>query len=312
MKKSIFFLCLFIAIISCQKMEWESSKMDDEVQLKIRSAITPDEAFLDFANEQLSVGNSNIILAQAEYITMDPNSDKTGRRVFYKVLGNRQLNADFVPFDQRRTWSGNALGNNDNITYAIDQVDAATDNGVPAEKTTQAIEAAMETWRNAKCSELVLTRIDNDNKDIGVLTYYLGMGGSPDIVADVMHTGFTDFRLSRRIIAITFTYIFTAEGTYTDINNDGKYDVAYREIYYNPVINWGINEKVDIETIALHENGHALSQAHFGSRFITNKNGKIHYAARAVMNPSYSGIIHELTATDVGGHCSIWSNWPHQ
>ena len=66
----------------------------------------------------------------------------------------------------------------------------------------------------------------------------------------------------------------------------------------------------DIETVALHEAGHGLSQGHFGKKFRTDKNGKIHFSPRAVMNASYSGIQTEILKTDNAGHCSIWANWP--
>jgi hypothetical protein len=30
------------------------------------------------------------------------------------------------------------------------------------------------------------------------------------------------------------------------------------------------------------------------------------------MNAGYSGVNQQVTATDNGGHCSIWANWPNQ
>ena len=46
----------------------------------------------------------------------------------------------------------------------------------------------------------------------------------------------------------------------------------------------------DIETVALHEAGHGLSQGHFGKIHGTVANGKIHFSPRAVMNAAYSGV----------------------
>ena len=85
----------------------------------------------------------------------------------------------------------------------------------------------------------------------------------------------------------------------------------FSEVLYNGRFSWNINGNVDVQTIALHESGHGLNQGHFGKAFLTNSNGKIHFAPRAVMNAAYSGIQQDLTGTDNGGHCGIWASWPN-
>jgi hypothetical protein len=87
--------------------------------------------------------------------------------------------------------------------------------------------------------------------------------------------------------------------------------VAWREIYYNDAFLWRDGATYDVETIALHEAGHGLSQAHFGKAFADAGKGKLHFAPRAVMNAAYSGVQTEIDGTDKGGHCSIWGNWPN-
>ena len=74
-------------------------------------------------------------------------------------------------------------------------------------------------------------------------------------------------------------------------------------------LHWNIGSTYDVETIALHEAGHGLSQAHFGTAFIDNGSGQLHFAPRAVMNAAYSGIQNSIDQTDNAGHCSIWANW---
>jgi hypothetical protein len=138
------------------------------------------------------------------------------------------------------------------------------------------------------------------------------LGGSPIPAADITHTGWLPAGLlNNRVIAVTFTFIFVSGGVPTDIDNNGGADVAFREILYNNAFLWGINSNVDVETIALHESGHGLSQGHFGKAFGTLSNGKLHFAPRAVMNAAYSGIQQDIQATDNGGHCSIWGSWPN-
>ena len=115
---------------------------------------------------------------------------------------------------------------------------------------------------------------------------------------------FTTALGSANILAVTLTYTWG-----TDIDNNGKQDTALAEIYYTDKRNWRINANYDVETVALHEAGHALSQAHFGEIFRTD-NGKLRFVPRAVMNAAYSSVQQELTGTDVSGHCSIWGSWP--
>ena len=66
-----------------------------------------------------------------------------------------------------------------------------------------------------------------------------------------------------------------------------------------------------METVALHETGHGLSQGHFGKAFVTNSNGKLHFAPLAVMNAGYTGVQQSLAGTDNWGHCSMWGSWPN-
>src|SRR5262249_18781534 len=115
------------------------------------------------------------------------------------------------------------------------------------------------------------------------------------------------------ILAVTFSFVFTdGAGHPTDINGDQQLDTAFAEVYYNdnfgnPVpgdrVNnpWGININlpgIDVETVALHENGHALELGHFGP------------PPPAVMNPVYAGIRQSPFPVDSAGMCSVWSSWP--
>ena len=91
-----------------------------------------------------------------------------------------------------------------------------------------------------------------------------------------------------------------------------RFDVAFREIYYNDNFSWAANgtNHIDVETVALHEAGHGLSQGHFGSAF-RSANGKLHFSPSAVMNAAYSGVQLDIGKTDNAGHCSNWGSWPN-
>jgi hypothetical protein len=271
---------------------------------------------LDAINVKLQSEGKEYRIAYAEYITSGEGNE-IGQTVYARDVGNKQLDADFVPFDPRRAdWSGPVDGPNDNITYAIDQTGdavppSAVVNGLTAAQTTAAIQSAMSTWNSQQCSDLDITQNPDYGQDLGYLAYLYGLGGSLYIAADIMHDGFRQVDFEGGVIAATYTFIFVDDaGNPTDVDRNGKADVAFREIYYDPSWLWQIDADIDVETIALHESGHGLSQAHFGKVFITNANGKLHFSPRAVMNAVYGGVLHDLLGSDIGGHCSIWANWP--
>jgi hypothetical protein len=242
---------------------------------------------------------------RAEYITLG-EAGAIGQTVVFNDRGNKQLASHYVPGDPRR-------GGRTNITYIVDQTEGAVDN-LSVAQTNAAIDRAMTTWNNVNCSTIPITKLpDVPGVDLGVVEFRSGLGGSPSNAADITHAGWLPAGLlPPNVIAVTFTFMFVdAAGNPTDIDNNNKIDTAFSEILYNDVFIWQINGDVDVETIALHESGHALSQGHFGKAFITDSNGKVHFAPRAVMNAAYSGIQQEIKETDNGGHCSNWGKWPN-
>lgn len=252
-------------------------------------------------------GELELAIYSAEYLTSG-DKEEVGNTVYFLDTGNKQLGADFVP--------GYSLDGTSDISYYTDSNRASVDLDVSV--TTAAIERAMSTWKEITCSEIGLHEIPYDGRPTGLYAQFLGFGGSGAYVADVVHAGwlpggFFDFLAqdgSQFILGVTFTLIFTSAGVPTDMDNNGKADVAFREIYYNDAFSWNDGGTYDVETIALHEAGHGLSQGHFGKAFRTESNSKIHFAPRAVMNAAYSGVQTSILQTDNAGHCSNWSSWP--
>jgi hypothetical protein len=257
-------------------------------------------------NANLEANGADHRVEYAEYLT-SADSNEAGQTVFFNDRGNKQLGSHFVPGDPRR-------GGRTNITYLVDQTEGAID-GLTVAQTTAAIDRAMATWNDVNCSTIPITKLpDIPGLDLGVVEFLVGLGGSPFFLADITHAGWLPGGvLSPNVIAVTFTFIFISGpgGPPTDIDNNNKFDVAFREILYNNAFLWRINGNIDVETVALHESGHGLSQDHFGKAFITGSNGKLHFAPRAVMNAAYSGIQQDIKGTDNGGHCSIWAKWPN-
>ena len=282
-----------------------------------QQALDDSPVFMDFPGNSASsagrVGGGNYTVLSAEYLTAE-ESGQIGRTVFFSDVGNKQLTADFVP--------GVALDGTDDISFYVDQKRPSAD--LPVAASSGAIVEAMQTWDGVTCSQLGMTQVpSNPAITTGFVSALLGFGGSLNYTADVVHAGWLPgsfFNLlapqgSTFILAVTFTIVFTDdEGNPTDLDSNGKSDVAFREIYYNDAFTWKIGAapaSVDVETIALHEAGHGLSQDHFGQAFINDSNGKLHFAPRAVMNAAYSGVQTTINQSDLGGHCSNWANWPN-
>lgn len=293
-----------LMMVACQKKEVSTAKPDKNLEAKAPLLMSLEGSHpVSSPFSQAAPGNVSVYMV--EYLTSG-EGDQQGRTVYFNDRGNKQLSADFVP--------GLALDGTDDISYYVDNKRPSND--LPAAITEAAIDRAMTTWDNVKCSDLGMTKVPFSNAiTTGFVSALLGYGGSFDYTADVVHAGWLpksffdalapgggDF-----ILGATFTLVFTG----TDVDNNGKADVAFRETYYNDAFTWQDGANFDVETIALHESGHGLSQGHFGSAFRTG-NGKLHFAPRAVMNAAYSGIQNSIGKTDLGGHCSNWAAWPNK
>jgi len=268
-------------------------------------------AMMDEMNVALAEQGADYRVAMAEAITAAESGD-VGITVLAKNVGNKQLGADFVPGDARRAWSG-AGGNA--ITYAIDQTGDAVPpfGGLSAAETDAAIVRGHASWEALNCSVLGQTRNPDFGIDIGVVAFIFGFGGSPFVFADIQHAGWRDINFGGGVLGVTFSFGFTdGSGNFTDVDGNGKLDISFREIYYDPSWPWlddGSNN-IDVESVAVHEIGHGLSQAHFGTVAIKN-NGNLQRSPFAVMNAIYSQPLRDLQGTDNGGHCSNWAQWPN-
>jgi hypothetical protein len=148
-----------------------------------------------------------------------------------------------------------------------------------------------------------------------------GFYGSFDPPADIMDNGFMPAWFfdalapggSNFILGVSFSFQFQDDnGIPVDSTRDGYPDKAFADNYYNDAFGWNIGNTYDIETVVLHEAGHGMGQAHFGSAFLSGGNGKLHFNPRAVMNAAYSGVQTSLAPTDKAGHCAGWGSWPNK
>ena len=316
MKKLKLLLVFSLIAFSCQ----ENGEMDNPVgeqlvaeQIEFREnpfGIIP----INQSNPNARVeSGTSLILHSVSYITT-PGSNQMGKTIFFTDRGNKQLETDFSPLVP---WDGTP-----SIDYFVDDVRAPSTIDFATAKS--AINRAASTWDAVNCSDFGLSQSPSLPFPLGFIALISGYPSLDFPPSEVNHLGWlpADFWEdlapggSGFILGATFTLTYVdGDGAPLDTNNDGKTDVAFTEIYYNDYFTWGDGsndpETIDVETIALHEMGHGLSQAHFGEVFVT-KSGKVQFAPRAVMNAAYSGIQTQIGSTDKAGHCSIWGNWPNK
>lgn len=269
-------------------------------------------AFGEDVNAQLATQGTDVRLGGVEWYTSGDDGEAGGQIVFFNDRGNKELALHFVPGDPRR-------GGRTNITYLVDQSGGNTNDGLTNAQTEAAIDRAMGTWEAENCSTIPIVKVADTGADPDLIDELIPEipddGPGRAFAADIVHGGWSTWiasaSLPANVLAATFTFIFTSGGNPTDIDTNKRGDVAWREIYYNDGHLWRINGTFDVETVALHEAGHGLSQGHFGKAFRTTSNNLLHFAPLAVMNAGYSQIQQALAGTDNGGHCTNWGSWPN-
>jgi hypothetical protein len=266
-------------------------------------------------NERLRDMGLSVAVEEIHYFTI--GQGRPSNRI-------HQSTSRWVASDERR------LAQGIDITYIVDQSGGATTSGLTNAQTEAAIDSSLTTWDSSKPLKKVdIVKRADPGSDITIYDFLLGgFGGFGDPFAgDIVNAGWFPLALFNAaagggpgnpgcgILAFSVTFIFTDDaGNPTDINGDNYLDTALNEVYYNDAFGdpaspcsgfdnpWGIDiplPGVDVETVALHENGHSLGIGHFGP------------PPAAVLNPVYAGIRQSPLPIDLAGMSTIWNRWPN-
>lgn len=332
MKKLIMLLTLSLFLVACQEEGVTSKPIENQLSKRIDQTLfkkvdvnfeagiqakrvgkSNNDPVLDFMIQiNAAIASQGIMLEKVEIL----GADEAGRTVFFDNKGSKQIGSDWVPNDPRNNGFGAA------VPYWIDNTELGTSSGMSEEATFNAITSTMNTWDAVTCSGgLDVPFLGPSGFDIGLVQFFEGFGGSGlAITGAIAHAGilpavfFETVLGASNVLGVTFTFSYTN----SDIDGNGKGDTALSEIYINDGFNWQDepndvlgNGIYDFETVVLHEVGHGLSQAHFGTAFIDGGEGGLHFSPAALMNAGYTVGRRDVSETDEAGHCSNWGVWPN-
>jgi hypothetical protein len=312
------------ALVACQEPATNDPVAEGPNLQRTKSAVSSGDprmlAMMRRANARLKARGIHLAIESIQYFTFGKGrpSDRL-----------HQFDSRWVPNDANR----NALGTS--LRFMISTNRGATSSGLTATQTATAIRAAVRTWgatkqlRNVPLVELPYVA----GHDFTIFDDLFFNGVFDDFpsepanifVADFVEAGFLPRAFfdslfggpagGAGIIGFTPSFVFTDDdGNPLDLNGDNYFDVALSEMYLNDTFGdpnapdragfpWGINVDlpgIDVQSIALHENGHAFQIGHFGP------------PPRAVMGPVYGGLLQRPLPTDLASLSTLWSRWPHR
>ncbi|HSG08934.1 MAG TPA: hypothetical protein VLA36_11295 [Longimicrobiales bacterium] len=274
------------------------------------------QSFVDNANAALAARGAAVMIHHAEWI--DGSGDTDAAKIVFANNRTLRLTSRWVPGDPRRGAAGPDLTQG---SFPFFQVA----NGTIA--TEAIIDGTFDTWNGVGCSNLTVNKVAIPAAVFPSAILSLGGFANDAFAADISTIGWLPGPIfdailgsgaSANVLGVTFTFVWlAAPGVPSDIDNDHNNDTALKEVWYNDAFTWTdagggpFDPDVDIETVALHENGHTLELGHFGkltARF-AKKGLRIQASPRAVMNATYIGSLRSPLRTDRAALCGFYGSW---
>jgi len=307
---------LFVLGIVTACAERTTAPMDENLGPAFAATAGPvlDEGYiqakLDEINARLASTAAGYAVARAE-LSLAPSANPASPIVVYASDHQLRLSSQWVAGDPRRGATGPEL------TWGNFAMFMTANGAGPAEGS---IDAAFGTWNAVSCSNLELKKVNLSPGNFPSLI--LGNATSNPLEADISTIGFLPGAIfdavlgtgaSTSVLGVTFTFIWVGANGPTDIDGDHRADTALKEIWYNDAFVWSTSggPDVDVETVALHEEGHGLELGHFGRVAVNTKKGTLIVSPRAVMNAFILGTLRSPLGSDNGAYCGNWASWPN-
>ncbi|MBL3655908.1 matrixin family metalloprotease [Fulvivirga sediminis] len=326
----------FGALASCQEPEPLKQTDQQIVKGEDQLSITIPQALLDYrAAHPKNARTSGISDEEEIKIMMNETLFKEGKLKveevkLYKYVDRYDsvntldsqfestISSRWVPGDTRRNWNGD--GDLDDIDWSSFTPFSSANGTIDAEP----IYAAMfDKWENdGYCTTVAIDEmpytLDMGNPsqiiDVGLPNY--GPYTDISVVGYLPASIFESVLGSENTLGVTFSFVFQDENGTATSTTRGKTDKAFSEIWFNDGYRWskgGTSNSIDIESVVLHEFGHALNLGHFGILQAKYENGvrELVYQPVNTMNALYIGEKRSfLGENDKGNYCEAWGSWP--
>lgn len=276
--------------------------------------------------------------AQAS-MTMTRFMERDGQTVIVsQTVGNQSFRVHWAENDPRRH-ADDGLS----LYYRIDQTELPP--GISWEDTETAIESAVATFNSITCGKNIqLVRMPSSpGEDLGFAQNLVGLGGDDMPVADITFAGWVPqeffaaygvpdangltvpaaFDADEQSLVWGPQAVLDPERLLSDIDRDGNGDLFATEIYFTTGANYVVDDDelgntlfyIDLESIVLHELGHALGMDHFGrTTVILDESGNfvdliLNENSVNLMNTNNYFVKQDLSGSDVGSFCGLYGSW---
>ncbi len=265
--------------------------------------------------------------------------ERNGQTIYVsRDVGKQAFPVDWVEHDPRRHGEDGLV-----LYYRIDRTELPP--GISWDDTEAAIDSAVATFNAQACGRnLQLVRLPSDpDDDLGHMQHRVGLGGSPTPQADLTFAGWVPdefFTAAGYPGALGLTVpaawdattgdqvwggldVLDPDADLADHDGDGDRDLFAMEMYFTSNFDYVVDDDdlantlfvIDVESIVLHELGHALGMDHFGRYDVVfDEDGNfvdvvVNPNSVTVMNTANYYVKRDLAGADRASFCGIYGDW---